>query len=691
MATLYLCEKPSQARDIARVLGAKQRHETHLSGSGITVTWALGHLLEQAPPEDYCDRLKPWRLDVLPVIPEVWKVKARPKVSKQLKAIAGLLEQADEVVVATDADREGETIGREILDHFKYRGTVKRLWLRALDDASIRKALGMVMPGQKTERLYRAGLGRQRADWLLGMNLTMATTVLFGGRGREGVLSVGRVQTPTLKLVVDRDRCVENFKPLPYYELVAYFSDCSEGEFGTKWQAADELTDADGRCLQRPYAEAVAAKIAGKQGRVDKFEEMRQKKSAPPCFSLSALQKLANARFGISAKDTLAIAQSLYEKHKATTYPRTDTGYLPQSQFPEAPDVLAALGAIDASLQPLLAQCNTSFKSPVWNDKKLTAHHGIIPTRNRNVNPAAMSDREWKIYDLIRRYYIAQFLGDCEFRVRKVEVGCEGERFAASDRVVMVPGWKAAIAQSDEDEDSEDSLGKIPQLQVGAILSHLRSAIADKQTKPPSRFTEGTLIAAMKSVAKYVEGAAAKKILKETAGIGTEATRAGILETLLFRGYLERKKKQLISTEKGRRLVDLLPDRITNPATTAVWEEELGAIAAGKGDLSAFLQQQQTVLQAAIAELSASQRQKPELRIVSAGEGDAIAPQGCPNCGAQMVLRSGSNGKFWGCSTYPQCKGTVDAGSSRKGRPKSPSRRKRASNSDPKKNVKKRA
>jgi len=318
-STLYLCEKPSQARDIARILGATQRQDTHLTGSGVIVTWALGHLLEQAPPEDYCESLQPWRLDVLPVVPDRWKLKARPEVSKQLKAIAKLLKQVDEVVVATDADREGETIGREILDHYGYQGTVKRLWLRALDDASIRKALSMVLPGQKTERLYRAGLGRQRADWLLGMNLTMATTVLFGGRGKQGVLSVGRVQTPTLKLVVDRDRTIENFKPVPYYELVAYFGDRPEAEFGTKWQAAEELTDAEGRCLQRRHAEAVAVKIDRKPGRIDKFEEKRQKKSAPPCFSLSVLQKLANARFGYSARDTLAAAQSLYEKHKAIT------------------------------------------------------------------------------------------------------------------------------------------------------------------------------------------------------------------------------------------------------------------------------------------------------------------------------------------------------------------------------------
>jgi len=329
--TLYICEKPSQARDIAKILGCHEKQDGCLKMRDTVVTWCFGHLLEASPPDHYCENIKPWRIDILPIIPKTWHMISKKEVSKQFKIIKACLKETETVIVATDADREGEVIARELLDICKFKGQIKRLWLSALDDASIKKALADIRDGKTTENLYHAGLGRQRADWLIGMNMTMATSVLFGRYG-EGVLSVGRVQTPTLKLVVDRDHVIEHFKSKLYFELIAQFSTINASVFKAKWQPDETHVDIDGRVTNEKLINDISEKIYKQQASVKKFEDKEKKTPAPLCLSLSQLQKIASSRFGLSAKETLETAQSLYEKHKAITYPRTDCQYLPESQ-----------------------------------------------------------------------------------------------------------------------------------------------------------------------------------------------------------------------------------------------------------------------------------------------------------------------------------------------------------------------
>lgn len=653
MNTLYICEKPSQARDIAKVLGVNSKKEGYIEGNGITVTWCLGHLLELAPPDDYCENIKPWRMEVLPIVPKEWRMKPNPKTKAQLKVIKSLLKEAKNVVVATDADREGDVIGRELLDYFNFNGGVQRLWLSALDEASIKKALGNIKPGESTYPLYQAGLGRQRADWSIGMNMTMATTHLFGTRG-QGVLSVGRVQTPTLGLVVKRDLEIENFKPKDYFELQVLFRS-QKGDFWANWQIPEDYTDMEGRCLKPEYAQAVAAKVKAASGEVVNFEEKLKKVSPPVCFSLSSLQKLCSSKLGMTAKETLKVAQSLYEQHKATTYPRTDSGYLPESQFEESKQVLNALVCVDPEIKTLVEQADAHHKSPTWNDKKVTAHHGIIPTTNTNVSFESMSSSERKVYDLIRRYYIAQFMGNYEYVARKAEVDCAKENFKAQCNIPSNLGWKKAISagiEETEDEGEQEQESSIPKLDKGEELSVNDSKILAKQTKPPARFTEGTLIAAMKNIAKFVDDPKFKKILRDSAGIGTEATRADIIEKLINRNFIDRKKTQLISTERGRALIEILPEQIKNPGTTALWEQALDDIAKGEGELESFLYDQEDILDFMLSDLVALRRSK----------GGGISSDNthpCPKCKSPLAKRKGGSGYFWGCTRYPECNGIM--------------------------------
>jgi DNA topoisomerase-3 len=484
------------------------------------------------------------------------------------------------------------------------------------------------------------------------MNLTMATSSLFGSRD-TGVLSVGRVQTPTLKLVVDRDREIENFKSKDYFELSAEFADQKQQSFWAKWEAPEDLTDEEGRCLNQNTIKAVGQKIQGRQGLVKEFKRQQKQTKPPLCFILSSLQKIASSKFGLSAKKTLEIAQSLYEKHKATTYPRTDCGYLPESQFAEAKGVLQTIAAVDPGLKSLVDQCDLSYRSSIWNDKKITAHHAIIPTMNKSVNLSVMSDIERKVYDLIRRYYVAQFLGDYKYSQSSIVVECEAEIFKATSNTPLIQGWKKALGNDQLDDNTNDTdFGVIPELNKNEQVDCTKAKEEAKQTKPPARFTEGSLITAMKSIAKYVEDSEFKKVLKDTAGIGTEATRANILETLLKREYLEAKGKQLISTKKGRALIDLLPDVVKNPATTAQWEQTLEDIAAGKSDLDGFLYDQKDVLDNMLGQLTQS---KANYKGDLSGNRQTIS---CPNCGKPMYKRKGKKGYFWGCSGHPKCRST---------------------------------
>lgn len=657
--TLYLCEKPSQARDIAKSLGCHNKKDGCLESSTTIVTWCFGHLLETAAPDVYCADIKPWRIEKLPIVPTQWKMVIKKESSKQVKIIKALLKEANEVVIATDADREGEVIARELLDLFKFKGNIKRLWLSALDDASIKKSLATMRDGKSTENLYYAGLGRQRADWLIGMNITMAASVAYGRYG-EGVLSVGRVQTPTLKLVVDRDKAIDDFKSTEYFELFSDFKTHKQDIFTAKWEPRDEeYQSAEYYILDKNKIEKIAGQMRGQQAQVEKFEEKNKKQNAPLCLSLSQLQKLASSRYGFSAKETLETAQSLYETHKAITYPRTDCSCLPRSQLSEASTILSQLKLTQPAFSGLIDQCSTDYLSPVWDDSKITAHHAMIPTLNSHVSVSSMSESEQRLYDLVCRYYIAQFLGCYEYAERSVSVQCAGERFKAASQTPLRAGWKQALTQVMEKDDQQldAPISLIPKLEASEALSQLNEKVFTKHTKQLARFTEGTLIEAMKSISKYVEDVAHKKTLKETAGIGTEATRAAIIETLFKRAYIERKGKQLFATEKGKQLIASLPPIACDPVLTAEWEQALDKVAEGKLSLNEFIATQTELLYSIIKLIQPSHQATPSKDKLNSSD----TGHHCPQCQKSLIKRQTLKDKrsFWACTGYPVCRFTT--------------------------------
>ncbi len=668
MSRLFLCEKPSQARDIGAVLGATRKADGCLQGDGVVVTWAFGHLLEQAPPEAYDPELKRWSLESLPIRPVQWKNTVRKDASKQFKVIQRLLKQCSEVVVSTDADREGETIGREILDACRYQGRISRLWLSALDQASIRKALANIRPGEATYPLYQAGLGRSRADWLVGMNLTRAFSVLAQQQGHQGVLSVGRVQTPTLALVVRRDQEIANFVPKPFWEVVANLQ-AQGGPFQAKWLPANaDWLDEEGRCVNPEAARAVASRCQGAAATVAAIETSRKKESAPLVMDLGTLQQACSKRYGFGAQQVLDIAQSLYETHKATSYPRTDCRYLPTSMLSEVGAVVTALLHSDEKLSPVIGRLDQTLKSRVWNDSKITAHHGIIPT-TAPCRIDRMSDEEFRVYDLIRRHYLAQFLPAHEYDQTDARLDLAGETFVASGRQVQVEGWKVLFprgkgkGQDGDDEEQEGSGAQaLPPLRQGESCSVRNLLVRDRQTQPPKPFAEGTLISAMKNAARFVTDERLRARLRESAGIGTEATRAGIIETLLRRGFIRKKGRTIISTPVGQGLIAALPPQISNPGMTALWEQALDQVAEGAMTLEDFMERQSTLLD----KLIGIALQRPQLNLPEAPS------ETCPKCQAKMRKRKSSNGPFWSCSRYPDCDGTKPIGKAKPRRKSKP-------------------
>ncbi len=659
MPRLFLCEKPSQARDIALVLGATQRQEGHLSGSGILVTWAFGHLLALAAPEDYDPELKLWSFAALPIIPDPWVWKVRKESAAQFKVIAKLLKLVDEVVIATDADREGEAIAREILERERWPGEIKRLWLSALDEVSIQKALNNLLPGARTKPLYDAAVARSKADWLVGMNLSRAYTLSAQAAGLEGVMSVGRVQTPTLKLVVDRDRLIENFKPLAFFD-VAIHCHSEKGYFVAHWQVPEAMADSEGRCLNKQAAEQVVLRVKGQTVTVVSAETQLKQEPAPLTFDLSTLQLEASRRFGFGAQQVLDLAQALYETHKIITYPRSDAAYLPVSQHAEVPLVFQALST-QAVYKGLLDKADHTLKSRVWNDQKISAHHAIIPTQ-KVPDTAHLSSDEQKLYDLIVRHYIVQFYPVHQYQQTVLVVQVGQDQFKVSGKATVDPGWKEVINNKPKGElegkedggeaESGEAATTLPALleQETALIKQAR--VETKATKAPPRFTEGTLIHAMKNIASLVENPALKKCLKDTSGIGTEATRAGIIETLLKRGFITQvKKKTLLSSDKARTLIDALPEPVKDPAMTAIWEQALDEIAQGKRDATQFVLEQSKTVTRLIQQVTQHQP-------VGAGfQATAASPaHPCPICSKALLRRKSKTGYFWGCSGYPECK-----------------------------------
>lgn len=694
---LFIAEKPSMGRAIASMLPDPRKivGRTHIETGGGIVTWCVGHVMEQAQPHHYDPKYEKWRESDLPILPQEWKIFPSKQTKEQFDTIERLLKTCDTVVAAGDPDREGELIVGEILDYLNNKKPVLRLWLPSLDDISIKKALSNMKDAKEYRGLQDSATARQRADWLVGMNLTRAYTIAGRRGGYDKVLTVGRVQTPTLSLVVHRDREIENFKPTDFFTVKADIH-VKGGSFLATWRPADTDNPAhfneDGLLTSEAIAKGVSSRCEGAIGAISKLDKSQRKLSPPLPFSLSALQVYADRRFGMDAKVVLDACQSLYEK-KVASYPRTDCDFLPESQHADAPNVLAAVAKAMPSMGGAIGRANPNLKSRAWDDSKVTAHHAIIPTAQPG-SLASLSRDEANLYEVIVQRYLAQFYPDHAYQQTDVEITVGQDKFSATGRITTDPGWKAIFGADEEDDTpkkkgEEDDAAKLPEMMINEAAKCEKVNIASKKTKPPKKFTSGTLIAAMKNVHLFVTNPDIRRRLKENQGIGTEATRSATIDNLTNRGLLEKEGKYLRSTPAASSLIDALPVEVSDPGMTALWENGLEGILQGKTTIEFFLQHQSAWVKKLVEQIRG---QTVKVAGVEAGDGkgkrsfggsksgfekktEPIGPLDdslcsrlnsiCPACKqgklAARTVRSGEHAgkQFLGCTNYPTCKHSV--------------------------------
>lgn len=597
---LYIAEKPSQGRAIAAALPKPHRsHDGYIEvGSGDLVSWCVGHLLEQAEPDTYDPAYKRWQLEHLPIVPAQWQLQAKPKTRKQLTVLRKLVKQADFLVHAGDPDREGQLLVDEVLSFLKVPAIklkqTQRLLVSDLNVTAIQRALAKLRSNREFVPLSVSALARSRADWLYGINLTRAYTLQGQAMGYRGVLSVGRVQTPLLGLVVRRDQEIEQFVSQPYYQVWAELTTEQGEHFRAKWhpsEACSKYLDAENRLLSQALADNVVGRVTGQPATVEKLDKKLKSLSPPLPYSLSALQIDAAKRYGLSAKQVLDGCQALYERHKLITYPRSDCRYLPSEHLIEAGNVSRAIANTDAAFATAVSNADLTLKSKAWNDAKVDAHHAIIPTAKRGAVDK-LSRSESQLYQLIARQYLYQFYPAHQYYQTVAQIEIAGGCFIAKARQIAQQGWKA-IANNRAAENgrtARDNAGQsgevtgdnndrlLPALSVGQLLHCDQATREDRQTQPPKPFTDASLLQAMTGIARFVADKQLQKILKETDGLGTEATRASIIETLFKRKLLVREGKSILSTPAARGLIAALPDDATYPDMTAHWEHQLQAM-----------------------------------------------------------------------------------------------------------------
>lgn len=593
---LYIAEKPSLGRAIAEAIpGAHKKSDGCIElASGDVVSWCIGHLLEQVEPDAYDARYKKWSTETLPIIPSEWKLAPKPKTRKQLTILKKWIKKADQLVHAGDPDREGQLLVDEVINYAGVssakRAAVKRCLISDLNKSAVQKSLIQLRPNKEFIPLSVSALARSRADWLYGMNMTRAYTLQGQKCGYQGVLSVGRVQTPLLGLVVRRDQEIERFVPHDYFSVVAHLVTDNGDTFHAKWipsESCAEFLDDSGRNLSQPLAQNVAERITGQPAVVTLYQSQKKQRAPVLPHSLSSLQIDANKAFGLSAQMVLDTCQSLYEKHKAITYPRSDSRYLPLGHFAQARAVaegvvttlnaakVLQLGSITTSgITPLL---NFQKKSKAWNDTKVDAHHAIIPAQmsaNSQIG-TRFSDTEAKVYQLVVRNYLAQFMPVQHYSEVTVELSILSGQFSTKAKTILDDGWTQLFPKG---KSKEESTQLIPVLKKGERLTCSSGEVVTKKTSPPKHFTEATLLAAMTGIARFVKDSRLKTILKDTDGLGTEATRAGIIELLFKRQFLRRRGKTILATAQGMSLIDALPESASWPDMTAQWESQLDAI-----------------------------------------------------------------------------------------------------------------
>ncbi|WP_404340920.1 DNA topoisomerase III [Pseudoalteromonas mariniglutinosa] len=589
---LYIAEKPSLARAIADALPKPQKkHDGYIElANGDCVSWCIGHLLEQAEPDDYDPQFKKWQFAHLPIVPEQWQLKAKTKTRKQLTVLKKLIKQADQLVHAGDPDREGQLLVDEVIEQVSLSATkkqhIQRLLISDLNLAAVKKSLNNLQSNREFIPLSVSALARSRADWLFGMNLTRAYTLAGQKAGFGNVLSVGRVQTPILGLVVNRDNNIANFIAKPFYEVLAHLETSEQQLFTAKWQpskACEPYQDEEGRVLHKALAENVATRITEQPATVTELEQKQKKQQAPLPYNLSALQIDAAKAFAMPAQKVLDICQNLYERHKLITYPRSDNRYLPKDHYQQATSIIAAIANNGGQTEAICKEADTSKRSKCFNDGKVAAHHAIIPT-TKQLKSAVLTSDESKIYALISRHYLIQFYTDYIFNETKVTVTIAGGLFKANAKQDVSLGFKQLMGKTELNDEQN-----LPALKKGQVLHCNKGEVINKITSPPAHFTDATLLSAMTGISRYVNDPEIKKILKDTDGLGTEATRAGILELLFKRRFLQRQGKSILATDTGKALISALPKGLASPDLTAKWEASLSRIADQQMSYQQFL------------------------------------------------------------------------------------------------------
>ena len=596
---LYIAEKPSVGRAVADVLPKPhQRGDGFIKvANGDVVTWCIGHLLEQAEPEAYNPEYKRWKKEHLPIIPVEWKHQIKPQTRKQFTAVKKLIKQADTLVNMGDPDRVGQILVDEVINYCKVSKAKREATMRCLisdmNPDAIKKSLNNLRNNTDFIPLATSALARARADWLYGINMTRLCTLQGQSSGYNGVLSVGRVQTPILGLVVHRDQEIENFVSKSFYEVFVTLQTVKGEQYTAKWKpskACEPYMDEDGRVISKKLALTVVNKVINQTGTVSSVREDKKKQAPPLPYNLSMLQIDASKRFSLSAQQTLDICQQLYERHKLLTYPRSDCRYLPKGHLADKSKVTQSIAKTCPILANAVAQADLSITGKAWNDSKVSAHHAIIPTA-RSMDGTKLTKDEKSIYELVARQYIIQFYPPFEYAEKQIDSQVEGGLFVAKQKDVLADGWKSLFPkQSGPGKDNDFSSKKLPNVAKGDQVSCTDAKLDEKQTSPPKHFTDATLLAAMTGIARYVSNPAIKKVLRDTDGLGTEATRAGIIELLFKRQFLSRKGKEIRATEVGRQLVNSLPEKMVLPDMTAHWESQLEAISEKKLKYGQFMQ-----------------------------------------------------------------------------------------------------
>ena len=626
--TLVLTEKPSVAKDIARVLGCKKSGNGCLIGDRYVITWALGHLVTLADPEAYDGKYKTWRMEDLPMLPEKMKLVVIPQTSKQFKAVSALLNSNEfsELVIATDAGREGELVARWIIQKAHFKKPMKRLWISSQTDKAIKEGFANLKPSRQYDSLARSAQCRAEADWLVGLNISRALTCKHNAQ-----LSAGRVQTPTLAMIVKREDEILKFRPKDYYNVRVYFNEFSALYKDSKGQAY--IGDIDS-------AQRIADEVKGARGTFTEVKKVFKHKAPPAAYDLTELQRDANRKYSYSAKQTLSLMQSLYETHKLLTYPRTDSRYITKDVVPTLTERLKAIavGPYREAANALIRGRSIETKYIV-NDAKVTDHHAIIPTE-QYVDLNRLTRDERNIYDLVVRRFLAVLSPACEYDEVQVKATFGRHNFYAKGQIIRSPGWKSAYNQADADDEDEENEGTLPVINQGAPAFAKDCRVLTKQTKPPARYTEATLLTAMENPSGQIDSGELRDVLKTSGGLGTPATRADIIEKLFDSFCVERRGKEIVPTSKGRQLIGIVPADLKSAELTAKWEQRLSMIAEGKENDRQFIAEMRKYASSLVSSVIAD---------TSTYRHDNMTREKCPECGKFMLEVNGKKGRMLIC------------------------------------------